>query len=141
MLYVKKNAKNQMLIYNKSKQVSGGTNLQNQASTSMLSANPSGTSSTAPGNAAAVSNNFVKSSQGQQTSAVGQGGSSLAQNASGSQQMQRSADVVAPKTGGGRKRQGSNHKLPPGQAGNYATAGATSAQGTQQPGNQQASSS
>ena len=61
MLYVKKNAKNQMLIYNKSKQVSG-TNLQNQASASMLSGNPGAASSTAPGNAAAISNNFVKSS-------------------------------------------------------------------------------
>jgi hypothetical protein len=54
--------------------------------------------------------------------------------------MQRSVDMAAPKSGG-RKRQGSNQKLPPGQAGNYATAGGASAQGTQQPGNQQASSS
>lgn len=60
MLYVKKNAKNQMLIYNKNKQVIAGHN-QNQASASMLSANPSGVNPVA-GNPGAISNNFVKSS-------------------------------------------------------------------------------
>ena len=61
MLYVKKNAKNQMLIYNKNKQVMAGHN-QNQASASMLAANNNTAQNGVAANPAAVSNNFVKSS-------------------------------------------------------------------------------
>lgn len=102
MLYVKKNAKNQMLIYNKNKQ-SMANHTSNQNSASMLAANPTGLSTGAP--SISQHNNFVKPGSNMAGPSSG-----LTQNTSNTQ---RSGDIMQPPktSGGGRKRQGSNQKL------------------------------